>query len=120
VKVISILLALINSLTGGLLILSCVAAGESLGWVTLKIGGGILAICFGILTFKDVLQPVNPSHMLLSSLFLIIVGSSAVAWGAHWSIMSGDTKNTVLLFGASLLVQGVASVLGWSGNTFGE
>ncbi len=45
-KVISILLALINSLTGGLLIFSCVSAGESLEWTTLKVGGGILAIYF--------------------------------------------------------------------------
>ena len=32
-KVISILLAYINSLIGALLILSCVSAGEALGWV---------------------------------------------------------------------------------------
>lgn len=118
-KVISILLALINSLSGGLLILSCVSASESLEWVTLKTGAGILAISFGILTFKDGAQPVGLNRMLLSSLALIIVGISTVAWGIHWSIISGDMKNTVLLFGGSLFVQGLASVFGMAGNTFG-
>jgi hypothetical protein len=118
-KVISILLALINSLTGGLLILSCISASESPGWVTLKTAAGILAICFGILTFKDGVQPVRPSRMLPGGLLLIIAGISVVAWGIHWSIVSGDVKNTVLLFGGSLFVQGLASIFGMAGNTFG-
>jgi len=115
-KVISILMALVNSLTGGLLILSCVSASESLGWITLKTGVGIVAIYFGILTFKDSVQPVRRSFILLSGLFLVIVGISAVAWGIHWSIVSGDMKNTVLLIGGSLFIQGLASVLGMAGS----
>ena len=111
-KVISILLALINSLIGGLLILSCVSAGESLGWITFKSGAGIFAIYFGILTFKDSVRPIRQSRILLGGLFLVIAGVSAVAWGIHWSITSGDIKNTILLFGGSLFIQGLTSVLG--------
>jgi hypothetical protein len=115
-KVVSILMALVNSLTGGLLILSCVSASESLGWITLKTGAGIVAIYFGILVFKDSVQPISQSRMLSGGLFLVIVGVSAVAWGIHWSIISGDMKNTVLLFGSSLFIQGLASVLGMAGS----
>jgi len=111
-KVISILLALINSLTGGLLIFSCVSAGEPLGWVALKVGGGMLAIYFGALTFKDSMQPIGQSRLLLSSLFLVIVGVAVVSWGIHWSLISGDIKNMVLLFGGSIFMQGLASILG--------
>ena len=111
-KVISILLAFLNSLVGGLLILSCVAAGESLGWISFKSGAGALAIYFGILTFKDSVQPIRQGRLLLNGIFLIVVGVSAVAWGIHWSITSGDIKNTVLLFGGSLFIQGLTSVLG--------
>jgi len=111
-KVISILLAVINSLIGGLLILSCVSAGEALGWIAFKTGAGILAIYFGILIFKDSIQPVSKSRMLLSGLFLVIVGTSALAWGIHWSIISGDIKNTILLIGGSLFMQGLTSILG--------
>lgn len=111
-KVISILLAFLNSLIGGLLILSCVSAGESLGWISFKTGAGTMAIYFGILTFRDSVQPIRQSRLLLSGLFLIVAGISAVAWGIHWSIVSGDMKNTVLLFGGSLFIQGLTSVLG--------
>ena len=111
-KVISILLAFINSLTGGLLILSCVSAGEALGWIAFKTGAGILAIYFGILTLKDSIQPMRQSRLVLSGLVLVIVGVSAVAWGIHWSIISGDVKNAILLFGGSLFVQGLTSILG--------
>ena len=111
-KVISILLAFINSLIGALLILSCVSAGEAFGWIAFKTGAGILALYFGLLTFKDSIQPIRQSRMLLSGLFLVIVGISALAWGIHWSIVSGDMKNTVLVFGGSLFIQGLTSVLG--------
>ena len=111
-KVIAILLAFINSLVGGLLILSCVSAGESLGWIAFKTGAGILAIYFGVLTLKDGIQPIGQNRMMLSGLFLVIVSISALAWGIHWSIVSGDVKNTVLFFGGSLFVQGLTSILG--------
>jgi hypothetical protein len=111
-KVISILLALINSLTGALLILSCISAGEALGWIAFKTGAGILAIYFGMLTFKDGIQPISQNNMILSGLILVVAGVSAMAWGIHWSIISGDIKNTVLFFGGSLFVQGLTSILG--------
>jgi len=111
-KVVSILLAFLNSLIGVLLILSCVSAGESLGWISFKSSAGMLAVYFGIVTFKDSVQPIRQSRVLLNGIFLIVVGISAVAWGIHWSIISGDMKNTVLLFGGSLFIQGLTSVLG--------
>ncbi len=111
-KVISILISFLNSLFGILLILSCVSAGEALGWVAFKTGAGILAVYFGILTFKDNIQPISQSRLLLSGLFLVILGVSAFAFGIHWSIVSGNVKNTVLLFGSSIFVQGLTSILG--------
>jgi len=115
-KVISIFLALINTLFGGLLILSCFSASEALSWVATKSAAGFLGILFGILTFSDNIRPINPAQMLLVNLALVIVGVTGVAWGIHWSIISGDVKNTVLLFGGSLFVQGLASMLGMSGS----
>ncbi|MEK6753047.1 MAG: hypothetical protein AABZ00_12385 [Chloroflexota bacterium] len=111
-KVISILIAFLNAIFGVLLILSCVSAGEALGWIAFKTGAGILAIYFGIPTFKDSIQPIAQSRLLLSGLLLVIIGVSAFAFGVHWSIISGNVKNTVLLFGGSLFVQGLTSVLG--------
>jgi hypothetical protein len=115
-KVISILLAYINSLIGALLILSCVSAGEAMGWIVFKSGAGILAIFFGLLTFKDSIQSTRQSRILLSGLFLVIAGVSALAWGIHWSINSGDVKNTILLYGGSIFLQGLTSLLGIETN----
>ena len=111
-KVISILLAFLNSLMGALLILSCISASETLSWVTTKTGAGTLAIYFGVLTYKDAVQPISHSRMLLNGLFIVIISVSAIAWGIHWSIISGDIKLTLLLFGISLFLQGMASILG--------
>ncbi|MBL8100455.1 MAG: hypothetical protein JNK81_14820 [Anaerolineales bacterium] len=111
-KVISILLAFLNSLMGVLLILSCISASETLGWITTKTGAGILAIYFGILTFKDAVQPLSQKRMVLNSLLIVIVSVSALVCGIHWSIASGDMKNTILLFSSSLFVQGLTSILG--------
>jgi len=115
-KVISIFLALINTLFGGLLILSCVSASEALSWVVMKSTAGFLGVFFGILNFKDNMQPMDPGYMLLINLALVIIGVSGFAWGLHWSIISGDVKNTVLLFGGSLFMQGLTSMLGMSAS----
>jgi hypothetical protein len=111
-KVISVLLAFLNSLIGALLIVSCISASETLGWVTTKTGAGILAIYFGVLTFKDAVQPISQSHMLLNGLFIVIVSVSALVWGIHWSMSSGDIKLTLLLFSGSLFLQGLTSIFG--------
>jgi hypothetical protein len=109
-KVISVLLAFLNSLMGALLIVSCISASETLGWITTKTGAGILAIYFGILTFKDAVQPISQSLMLLNSLTIVILSISIFVWSMHWSI--SDIRNTILLFSGSLFIQGLTSILG--------
>ena len=116
-KVISILLAFLNSLIGALLIVSCISASETLGWVTTKTGAGTLAIYFGVLTYKDAIQPIRQSRMLLNGLLIVIISVSGFVWGLHWSLSSGDIKLTLLLFSASLFIQGLASILGMESPT---
>ena len=111
-KVISTFLALINFLMGILLILSCISANESFTWIAWKTGAGILAVAFGILTFKDSAQPVSQRKMILYGLLLVILGVSVFAYGIHWSIISGDAKHTVLIVGGSFFLHGFTSVLG--------
>lgn len=111
-KLISLIMAFINTLMGGLLVLSCVSSGESAGWVLMKTSAGTVAAFFGILTFKDSIHPVDQSKMLMGGLFLVIVGVSALAYGIHWSILSGDLKNAVLFVGGCLFLHGVTAVAG--------
>jgi hypothetical protein len=115
-KVLSILLALVNSLVAGLVLLSCISVSnlnwDGLGWLAVRVATGVLVILTGILTFRDGVQPVGPGKMLMAGLALLLLGTGRVMWGLHLSIVSGDVKNVMILFGGGLVLQGIASIVG--------
>ncbi len=115
-KVLSILLALVNSLVAGVVLLSCVSIGnlswDGLGWLAVRVGVGMAVILIGALTFRDGAQPIGPGVMLVAGLLLILLGAGSAMWGLHLSIISGDVKNVMILFGGSLVLQGISSVTG--------
>lgn len=115
-KVLSIFLALVNSLMAGLVLLSCISVSnlrwDGMGWLAVRVATGVLVILTGILTFRDGVQPVSPGKMLMAGLSLILLGTGSVMWGLHLSIVSGDIKNVMILFGGSLVLQGIASIVG--------
>lgn len=115
-KVLSILLALVNSLIAGLVLLSCISASnlnwEGLGWLGVRVGTGILVILAGILTFRDGAQGIVPGKMLIAGLLLVLLGTGSAMWGLHLTLVSGDVKNVMILFGGSLVLQGIASIVG--------
>ena len=96
--------------------LSCVSVSnlswEGLGWLGARVVTGALVILSGALIFRDGMQPLGPGKMLVAGLTLILLGVSSAMWGVHLSIVSGDVKNVMILFGGSLVVQGIASVIG--------
>ena len=118
-KVLSILLALVNSLMAGLVLLSCISGSslrwDRLDWLAVRVAAGVLVILAGILTFRDGVQPVGPGKMLLAGLVLLLLGTGSAMWGLHLSIVSGDVKNVMILFGGSLVIQGIASIVGLQG-----
>jgi len=115
-KVLSILLALVNSLIAGLVLLSCISVSnlrwDGLGWLAVRVAAGSLVILTEILTFRDGVQPIGPGKMLLAGLLLVLLGTGSAMWGLHLSIVSGDVKNVMILFGGSLMLQGIASLVG--------
>lgn len=115
-KVVSILLALVNSLVAGLVLLSCFSVSnlhwEGLAWLAVRVGAGILVILAGALTFLDGTQPISPGKMLVAGLGLIMLGASSAMWGLHLTLISGDVKNVMILFGGSLVLQGITSIVG--------
>ena len=115
-KVISILLALVNSLVAGLVLLSCVSVSslqwDGLAWLAARVGAGALVILAGALTFVDGTQSIVPGKMLVAGLGLIMLGVSSAMWGLHLTLVSGDVKNVMILFGGSLVLQGIASIVG--------
>jgi hypothetical protein len=115
-KVLSILLALVNSLVAGVVLLSCLSVSnlrwDGLGWLGIRIATGVLVILVGILTFRDGTLGISPGKMLMAGLLLVLLGTGSAMWGLHLSIVSGDIKNVMILFGGSLVLQGIASVVG--------
>ena len=115
-KILSILLALINSITAGLVLLSCISVSNlywgELGWLATRIATGILVILTGIVTFRDGMQPVGPGKLLVAGLVSVLLGAASAMWGLHLSIVSGDVKNLMILFGGSLVLQGIATIVG--------
>lgn len=115
-NVLSILLALVNSLVAGVVLLSCISVSnlswDGLGWLAARVGTGMLVILAGVLTFRDGTQSIGPGKMLLTGLMIILLGAGSAMWGVHLSIVSGDVKNVMILFGSSLVLQGIASVIG--------
>jgi hypothetical protein len=121
-KVLSILLAVVNSLVAGLVLLSCVSTSnlswDGLGWLAVRVATGVLVILAGILTFRDGTQGIGPGRMLATGLLLVLLGTGSTMWGVHLSIVNGDIKNVMIIFGGSLVLQGIASIVGLqeSGN----
>ena len=122
-KVLSILLALVNSLVAGVVLLSCVSSvgnlsWDGIGWLTVRVATGIAIIIIGAITFRDGARPIGLGVMLMAGLLLILLGTGSAMWGLHLTLISGDVKNVMILFGGSLVLQGFASVTGLreSGN----
>jgi len=115
-KVLSILLALVNSLVAGLVLLSCISVSnlswDGLGWLAVRVATGMLVISAGVLTFRDGTQGIGPGKMLITGLLLVLLGAGSAMWGLHLSLVSGDIKNVMILFGGSLVLQGIASIVG--------
>ena len=115
-KVLSILLAVVNSLVAGLVLLSCVSVSnlgwDGLGWLAVRVATGVLVILSGILTLRDGTQGIGPEKMLATGLLLVLLGTGSAMWGVHLSIVNGDIKNVMILFGSSLVLQGIASIVG--------
>jgi len=115
-KVLSILLALVNSLVAELVLPSSVSVSrqswDGLGWLVVRVATGVLVILSGILTFRDGTQGIGPGKMLATGLLLVLLGTSSAMWGVHLSIVNGDIKNVMILFGSSLVLQGIASIVG--------
>jgi len=115
-KVLSLFLALINALVAGLVVLSCLSTSNlhwnSLSWFFVRITTGTLVLLISALTFRDGIQPLHTRKMLAAGLLLVLLGAGSAMWGVHLSILNNDVENVILLFGISLALQGIASVLG--------
>jgi len=117
-KTISIFLALINSLLAGLLLTYTLSSYEVNGSVTLwlltKSFAALSVILIGMLTWLASTRAINTNPLLIGGLYLVVLGAITIVWAYHLAILSGYMEYYMAVFGGSLMVQGVASLIGFS------
>ena len=118
-KTISIFLALVNSLLAGLILASTLSPSAlsqgTIWWSFTKIAAAFCVIVIGVLTFVGSARASSPGLMSLCSLFLVGLGAGTIVWTFHLAMISGDMEYHMIVYGGSLIVQGMASLFGFAG-----
>jgi len=115
-KTISIFLALVNSLLAGVLLFITLTSNEvhqaEFLWLLTKSLAATGVIVIGILTWLEVMRSMNPSVMALGSIFLVILGTATTMWTLHIALVTGDMEYHMIVYGGSIMMQGMASLFG--------
>ena len=120
-KTISIFLALINSLLAGLILAISLSPSEishtAAWWSFIKIAAALFVILIGVITFVGSAHTCSAGLMSLCSLFLVALGAATIVWTFHLELMTGDLEFHMIVYGGSLIVQGMASLFGFAGDS---
>jgi hypothetical protein len=117
-KTISIFLALINAIFAGLLAVHDLSIhgirASILGWTIIKLSTAALVILVSISAWLGVMGTIRPGPVLLGNLFLVAIGPSTIVWTLHLALTTGNMDYDIAVFGGSLLIQGLTSLLGFT------
>jgi len=120
-KTISIFLALVNSLLAGLILAFSLSPTELIHteawWSLTKVTAASSVIFIGLLTWVGSARPVRSGLMALCSLFLVGLGAATIVWTFHLALVTGDMEFYMVVYGGSLVVQGMASLFGFAGDS---
>ena len=115
-KTISIFLALINSIFAGFLIaLDLSYHGFLQGtpwWSLLKLSTAGLIIVVGVSVWLAEMRVLPSGPVLLGGIFLIALGPATIVWAVHVALTTGTIEFHMAIYGVSLMVQGLASLMG--------
>lgn len=120
-KTVSIFLALINSLFAGFLIaLDLSYHGFLQGtpwWSLLKLSTASLIIVVGVSVWLSEMGVLPPGPILLGGLFLFALGPGTIVWAIHVALTTGYIEYHMAVYGMSLMIQGMASLMGVAGES---
>ena len=120
-KTISIFLALVNSLLAGLLIAASITGNELreavAWWLLTKVIAALFVIAIGMLTFLGSIRSISTGVLPLGSLILVALGAATIVWTLHLALISGDMEYYMVVYGGSLMTQGMASLFGFAGES---
>jgi hypothetical protein len=115
-KTISIFLALINALMAGLILalsLSSIQDSQAAWWSFTRITASLCVILIAAITWMASARAVSPALMSVCSLMLVVVGAATTVWTFHRALISGDMEYYMIVYGGSLIVQGMSSLFGF-------
>jgi hypothetical protein len=117
-KTVSIFLALINSLLAGLVImynLSVFRLYETgIFWLLVESLIDLSIILISALTWFACMKAIHTGSVLISGLYLVVLGAVTIVWTYHLAVLSGTIEYTMAVFGGSIMMQGLSSLLGFS------
>lgn len=120
-KTISIFLALVNSLLAGLILAFSISPTEisqaAAWWSFTKIVAACSVILVGVLTWLGSTRTISAGLTSLCSLFLVALGASTIVWTFHLELVTGDLEFYMIVYGGSLIVQGMASLFGFTSES---
>jgi len=116
-KTISILLALINSMLAGLLLVYTLSSNEMYEsgklWLLTKSLAALSVIAIGVLIWIASIKVMNIGPLLAGGLYLVVLGAVTAVWTYHLAILNGDMEYHMAVYGGSLIMQGITSLLGF-------
>jgi hypothetical protein len=120
-KTISIFLALINALMAGLILAFSLSPSElsraETWWSLTKIAAACCVILVAAITWFGSARTASAGLMALCSLFLVALGAATIVWTFHLALVTGDREFYMFVYGGSLIVQGMASLFGFAGDS---
>ena len=120
-KTISIFLALINSLMAGLILAFSLSPTEisqaAAWWSFTKIAAASSVILVAVITWVGNARTASAGLISLCSLFLVALGAATIVWTFHLVLVTGDMEFYMVVYGGSLIVQGMASLFGFADDS---
>ena len=117
-KTVSIFLALINSLLAGLVIMYNLSAFQfhetGALWLLIESLINLSVIIIGVLIWFTSMKETHSGPVLIGGLYLVVLGAITIVWTYHLAVLSGHMQYSMIIFGASLMTQGLASLIGFS------
>ena len=122
-KTIAIFLALINLLMAGLILAFSLSPSElsqaETWWSLTKVAAACSVIVAARITWLGSARTANVALMSLCSLFLAALGAATIVWTFHLALVKGDIEFYMVVYGVSLIVQGMASLFGFADESRG-
>jgi hypothetical protein len=120
-KTVSIFLALINSLLAGLVLTYNLSISRlydvSMFWLLIESLADLSIIMIGMFTWFACMKAIYSGLVLISGLYLVVLGAVSIVWTYHLAVLSGHIEYYMAIFAGSIMAQGLASLLGFSMNT---